>query len=98
MGGGLKHLAAFSKLSVLGLTDCNITDDDVKELVALPWDNLESIWISYNKIGIKGVNCFISHKWPKLVSLHFSNSLFIKVVILFMMMDSRHCCNLIGQD
>ena len=97
MGGGLKHLAAFSKLAVLGLTDCNITDDDVKELVALPWDNLESIWISYNKIGIKGVNCFISHKWPKLVSLHISNSVSMKVEILFMMMDSRHYCSLIGQ-
>ena len=72
LSGGIKHLSPFSHLSVLGLTDCKLGDDDVPDLVALPWDNLESIWISYNKIGVKGIECFIGHKWPKLISLHIS--------------------------
>ena len=70
--GGIKNLANFPQLSVLSVTDCKLNDDDVKDLVGLPWENLESIWISYNKIGVKGVESFVSHKWPKLISLHFS--------------------------
>jgi len=40
LSGGLKSLANFSHLTILGITDCKIGDDDVPELVALPWDNL----------------------------------------------------------
>ena len=30
LSGGIKHLAAFAHLSVVGLTDCKLCDDDVK--------------------------------------------------------------------
>ena len=44
------------------------------DLVEHPWDNLESLWLSYNHIGPKGISHLINHKWPKLTSLHLSTS------------------------
>ena len=40
LSGGLKHLAPFAHLSIVGLTDCKLCDDDVKDLVGISWDNL----------------------------------------------------------
>ena len=79
LAGGIKHLAAFSHLSNLGLTDCKLDDDDIKDLAGLSWENLESVWISYNKFHSKGVEYLISGKWPKLTSLHLSTFISIQV-------------------
>ena len=51
---------------------CDLSDNDIADLIEHPWDNLESLWLSYNHIGPKGINHLISHKWPKLISLHLS--------------------------
>ena len=71
--GGMKQLSNFQKVNTLSLTDCQLTDEDLRELVSLPWENLQSIWISYNKISAKGVQYLTEHKWPQLTSLHLSN-------------------------
>ena len=72
MTGGIKHLAAFSQLSILSLAHCKLTDDDMRDLADLSWENLKSIWISYNYFDAKGVGYLTSGKWPKLTSLHLS--------------------------
>jgi hypothetical protein len=54
------------------MSNCGITDNDLKDLVAQPWSNLESIWMSYNAFTSKGIEYLTSHEWPSLTSLHMS--------------------------
>lgn len=72
--GGLKHLKnpIFDNLAVLSLTGCDLHEQDIQDLTSRPWNNLESIWISYNNFGLKGVELIVACQWPKLISLHLS--------------------------
>ena len=54
------------------MTGCQLTDEDMGNLVQCPWNKLVSIWISYNSFGLKGIEHINSHKWPSLISLHLS--------------------------
>lgn len=60
------------------MSNCDIDDDDLKDLVAQPWDNLESIWMSYNAFTAKGIEYISAHPWPSLVSLHMSTEMINK--------------------
>lgn len=73
--GGLKPLTKdkFDGLKVLSMSNCGITDEDLKDFVEQPWNNLESIWMSYNAFTAKGIQYFSTHEWPNLVSIHMSN-------------------------
>lgn len=55
------------------MSNCGITDEDLKDFVEQPWNNLESIWMSYNAFTAKGIQYFSTHEWPNLVSIHMSN-------------------------
>ena len=65
------------------MSRCEITDEDIKELVAHPWPSLESIWLSYNQFGAKAMTYIADHDWPRLVSIHLSTPTLIHAATSF---------------
>lgn len=45
---------------------CGLVEEDIEEIVTHPWDRLESLWLSYNHFGVKGIKTLSSKDWPKL--------------------------------
>lgn len=60
----VKH--KWSNLVVLALGKCGLVEEDIEEIVTHPWDKLESLWLSYNHFGVKGIKTLSSKDWPKL--------------------------------
>lgn len=88
--------STITQYSIIYAGKCDLSDNDIADLVEQPWDNLESLWLSYNHIGPKGIKHLISHKWPKLTSLHLSTSSPTQVETYFTMRASKTSLKLNG--